>query len=141
MEEQRNDGVTLYHLVGPRQPQVKVFSPMEVVFGCTPQGGVFEADTASHSGVFVYVKEGELLVNEQRVTKNQLVVFEEPPAGSISVKGVADRSEFLYCAGATVDQPWIKYLMHNGFVICRDLEQAKHKEALYAEQRDGFGKQ
>jgi hypothetical protein len=42
-------------------------------------------------------------------------------------------ARLIFANGSRIEEPWVKLLSQNGFLIARDLEEAKRQEAISKE--------
>lgn len=66
-----------------------------------------------------------------------MIVYGPPEAAKETIKitnPTKSRIEFIIGYGTRIEEPWVKYLHHNGFVCTETVEDAKHQEKLFEEQ-------
>lgn len=83
----------------------------------------------THSTGFVYVRRGAVTVAGVVVETGEIGLLS--PDGDLRV-AADDDSEFFVGTAAPIDEPWVKLLGHNGFVIEADADTAAAKLAQYA---------
>lgn len=82
-------------------------------------------------GCFVYVLEGELSINDRTtVGERTLAIVEDGDADLRLTAQSSGGAKYIFANGERIDEPWVKLLTHNGFLIAKDEAEALHQEQI-----------
>ena len=111
--------------------KVETESHILVVMAELEAGGSIEFETVE-GGAFVYPMSGELTIDGNSVVAARHLAILTSAAGKVSVQNTSpkDKMRLVFGNGKTVDEPWVKLLTHNGFLIARNLDAARKQEEI-----------
>merc|ERR1711916_73989 len=88
---------------------------------------------------WAYVLEGELTAAGDRVAKEKdLMIFSKGKGLAGLRSGGAGKSEIIFGFGKPIDEPWVKLLGGNGFVIAPTKDDAEALMAKYMADKTAF---
>eukprot|EP00232_Nephroselmis_pyriformis_P019412 CAMPEP_0182875502 /NCGR_PEP_ID=MMETSP0034_2-20130328/13578_1 /TAXON_ID=156128 /ORGANISM="Nephroselmis pyriformis, Strain CCMP717" /LENGTH=289 /DNA_ID=CAMNT_0025008241 /DNA_START=108 /DNA_END=977 /DNA_ORIENTATION=+ len=116
----------------------KITSPrrLMVLYAELAPGGTLEVPTPAGGG-FVYAVEGGVAVSGTVVGQQEVAVLEQA-GGALSVAHHEGAAKIVIGVGERIEEPWVKLLFSNGFLLARDAEAADAKVKEF--ERDGPAK-
>lgn len=112
-----------------RKSPVVTATPITMVFGNLDPDATIELP-ALGGGTFIFVADGALKAQETEIPTHNLAILEGGPGKVIARNIGKEAARFIYGSGERIDEPWVKLLTHNGFILCRDLEEARRQEEI-----------
>ncbi len=92
---------------------------------------------STHSEILVYVREGSASVCGTEVRADHFALLADE--GAMTLESGGEGAYVVVLSGSKVDEPWVRLLGHNGFLIGGDAEAAQAKMAEFTGNPEGFG--
>jgi redox-sensitive bicupin YhaK (pirin superfamily) len=108
---------------------VETHSPITVLMGRLLSGGHVSIPTIP-GGTFFYALNGAVTANDQEVPEKTLAIVESGSDDLHLRNSGAGEVRFIFGNGARIEEPWVKLLTQNGFLLARDEAEAKRQEAI-----------
>ncbi len=81
-------------------------------------------------GCFVYAAESEVQAAETKVAEKDLAILEQDLTEIVVANKSAKEAKIVFANGERIDEPWVKLLTQNGFIIEKDEAEAKRQEEI-----------
>lgn len=111
-----------------RDAGITTETPMNVVFGKLAAKSSVTLKTM-FGGCFVYVVEGELMLNERTLVPEKTLAILDEGDADLQLQAMLD-SKYVFGNGERVEESWVKLLTHSGFLIASDEIEALRQEEI-----------
>ena len=105
-------------------------TPVNLFMGHLDAGSTTEIKTIFGGG-FLYCVNGQLTIDETLIVSAHQVAVLTSADGKITISNTSKETvKYVFGNGSRIEEPWVKLLTHNGFLLAANLEAAREQEKI-----------